>query len=105
MICCINAQTQTHKHKDVSSHYHIMSNTSLYVFVYVQADAEWGVKLTQPGVWEPAPKKVGNFVTIRGDGGCSKTVGSHSRQQLPIESQCPGLKGANRAPQEACRTL
>lgn len=35
----------------------------------------------------------------------SKTVGSHSRQRLPIESQCPGPEGANRAPQEARWTL
>ena len=76
------------------------------MFVQSDAVAEQGGDRTQPGVWEPEKRLAsGNFVTIRGVGGCSKTVGSHSRQRLPIESQCPGPEGANRAPQEARWTL
>jgi hypothetical protein len=81
----------------------------MFVYMCIQMlQQSKGVKLAQPGVWEPAAKKglaARNLVTIGGDGGSSKTVGSHSRQRLPIESQCPGPQGANRAPQEARWTL
>jgi len=84
-----------HKYKDVYalSHNIIHMFICLYICAFRCCSRARGVKVAQPGVWEPGPKKglaAGNLVTIGGDGGCSKTVGSHSRQRLPIESQCPG---------------
>lgn len=76
--------------------------------MFVQSDAvaeQGGIEHSQESGSRKKRLASGNFVTIRGVGGCSKTVGSHSRQRLPIESQCPGPEGANRAPQEARWTL
>jgi len=81
----------SHKYKNV----YALSHNIIHMFVceFRCSIRAGGVKLAQPGVWEASPKKrlaAENLVTIRGDGACSKTVGSHSRQRLPIESQCPG---------------
>lgn len=76
------------------------------MFVQSDAVAEQGGDRTQPGVWEPEKKGWQLEIWSQSEELVgSKTVGSHSRQRLPIESQCPGPEGANRAPQEARWTL
>lgn len=66
----------------------------MFVFMCIQMlqQSKVGKSSTARSVGAGSQKSLaaGNFVTIGGDGGSSKTVGSHSRQLLPIESQCPG---------------